>query len=88
MLRITKFQENGSSVILKLEGKVADQWAALLEGECRTLLRHRKLVELDFSGVDFIDQSGVEVLRSLPHKQVKFLNAPGYIEELLGEGGR
>lgn len=85
MLRITKVQENGSGITLRLEGKIADQWAALLEGECRSVLRRRKVLRLDLAGVDFIDDQGVEVLRSLPCSHMTLINAPHFIEELLGE---
>jgi anti-anti-sigma regulatory factor len=83
MLRITKVENNGAPVTLKLEGKVSDQWAALLDGECRSLLSHRKEVCLDLSGVNFMDAGGVKVVKSLPRQQVRIVNAPGFIEELL-----
>lgn len=88
MLKITNIQENGVEVLLKLEGKITDQWAALLDGECRSFLRRKKAVYLECSKVDFIDDSGVEVLRSLPHRQVTILSAPEYLTELLQIGGR
>jgi anti-anti-sigma regulatory factor len=83
MLRITRVEDNGAPVTLKLEGKVSDQWAALLETECRSLLRHRKDVRLDFSGVSFVDAVGVKVVKSFPRQQVLIVNAPRFIEELL-----
>jgi anti-anti-sigma regulatory factor len=86
MLRITKEQENGSGVTLKLEGKITDQWAALLEGECRLLLRHDKQLQLDFAGVTYVDEGGLDVLHSLPSR-VRIVNAPGFIAELLRTGG-
>ncbi len=88
MLRITKITENGSPAILKLEGKLFDQWVALLEGECRALLRHKQTVLLDFSCVDYIDANGVEMVQSLPGKHVRVVNAPAFIEDLLGRGGK
>ena len=33
MLKITTIQESGTDVLLKLEGKITEQWAALLDGE-------------------------------------------------------
>lgn len=87
MLRITKIENNGAPVTLKLEGNVSDQWAALLEGECRLLLRHRKDLRLDFSGVNFMDASGVEVVKSLPRQHVQIINAPSFIQELLEKRG-
>jgi hypothetical protein len=41
MLKITTMEDDGTMVVLKLEGKVTEQWAALLDGECRAFLRHR-----------------------------------------------
>lgn len=88
MLKITKIQESRSDVLIKLEGKITEQWVALLDGECREYLRHKKAVFLDCTHVNFIDGRGVEVLRSLPHNQVSLMSAPGFITELLKIGGR
>jgi anti-anti-sigma regulatory factor len=88
MLKITKIQESRIDVLIKLEGKITDQWAALLDGECRAYLRQKKAVHLDCSHIDFIDARGVEVLNNLPRKQVNLMSAPGFITELLQIGGR
>jgi len=88
MLKITKIQESGSDVLIKLEGKITEQWAALLDGECRSYLRRKKALYLDCSDVHFIDGTGIEVLRSLPDKHVSIIGAPGFITELLQTGGR
>ncbi len=87
MLKITKIQESKSDVLLKLEGKITEQWAALLDGECRTILRQQKAVYLDCSHVDFIDARGVEVLKNFPRSQVTLMSAPGFVTELLQSGG-
>lgn len=88
MLKITTIQESGSDVLLKLEGKITAQWAALLDGECRSFLRQKKLVYLDCSQVDFIDQRGVEVVNNLPPARVTLISAPGFVTELLQIGGQ
>ena len=88
MLKITKIQESRSDVLLKLEGKITEQWAALLDGECRVLLREKKAVYLDCTNVDFIDARGVEVLKGFPRTQVTLMSAPGYMTELLQIGAR
>lgn len=88
MLRITKVQENGTKVVLKLEGKITDEWATLLDGECRAALRNRNRVELDCAAVNFLDEKGIEVLKNLPRKQVTLIGAPEYVTELLQIGGR
>ncbi len=88
MLKITKIQESRSDVLLKLEGKITAQWAALLDGECRVLLREQKAVHLDCSHVDFIDARGVEVLNNFPQSQVTLMSAPIFVTEMLRIGGR
>ena len=88
MLKITKLEESASEVLLKLEGKVTEQWAALLDGECRAYLRQKKSVFLDCSHVDYIDARGVEVLNAFPHSHVTLMSAPALMTELLQIGGR
>jgi len=88
MLKITKIQESGRDVLLKLEGKITAQWAALLDGECRSFLRQKKAIYLDCSNVNFIDGKGVEVLNNFPQKHVTLMSAPAFVTELLQIGGR
>lgn len=88
MLKITTIQESASDVILKLEGKIAEQWAALLDGECRAYLRKKKAVYLDCSRVEYIDRRGVEVVNNFPRKHVTLMSTPALITELLHIGGR
>ena len=88
MLKITNIQESGVDVLLRLEGKITEQWAALLDGECRSFIRQKKTVFLDCSNVSFVDGKGVEVLRNFPRTQVTLISAPGYVTELLQIGGQ
>ncbi|MBX3335938.1 MAG: hypothetical protein KF876_17535 [Nitrospira sp.] len=88
MLKITKIQESTSGVLLKLEGKITEQWAALLDGECRSYLRQRKSVQLDCSHVEYIDARGIEVVNNLPRKHVTLMSTPAFVTELLQIGGR
>ena len=88
MLKITKIQESGRDVLLKLEGKITEQWAALLDGECRAYLREHKAVFLDCSHVDYVDKRGVEVLNAFPHSHVTLVSTPAFVTELLQIGGR
>ncbi len=88
MLKITKMEDNGATVVLKLEGKVTDQWAALLDEECRSLLGSGKRLLLHCTDVQFLDDRGADVLRNLPSQQVTLMGAPGFVTELLETGGR
>ncbi|MFO0773082.1 MAG: hypothetical protein U0172_00280 [Nitrospiraceae bacterium] len=86
MLKITTVRENDHEVLLKLEGTIAAQWAALLDGECRQLLRRHKRVTLDCSAVAFIDARGVEVMNHFPSTQVTLLHLQTFLLGLLQEG--
>jgi ABC-type transporter Mla MlaB component len=88
MLRISKTSESARNVLLLLEGKVTQQWAALLDSVCRAYLRKSKTVELDCAHVDFVDESGLQVLKNLRGNQVTLKSPPGFIVELLKNGGR
>lgn len=87
MLKITTIRENRSEVLLKLEGKITEQWAVLLDGECRAFLQSKDVVFLDCSDIAFIDTRGVEVLKHFPRQQVTLISAPSYLTELLQNGG-
>ena len=86
MLKITITRETVGEVHLILEGKIAEQWAALLDGVCRSHLRKHQTVQLDCAHVEFVDAGGVEVLRNLPLRDVKLVRAPKFITQLLSEG--
>ena len=83
MLRITRTSENGSPVTLKLEGKIHAEWVSLLQQECQTLVREKKDVLLDFAEVTYMDIQGIKLIRSLPARSIRIINAPAFIEELL-----
>ncbi len=88
MLKITKIEENGTTVVLKLEGKIMEQWAVLLDGECRAFLRNHKTLLLDCAGVNFLDGRGIDVLKNLSLNEVTIIGAPGFVTELLRTGGQ
>lgn len=88
MLKITTIQESKRDVLLKLEGKIIDSWAALLDGECRSLLRQQKAIHLDCSQVDYIDEKGIDVLNRLPKQHVILVSTPGFVTGLLQIGDR
>jgi hypothetical protein len=85
MLRITKLEENGAGVMLKVEGQVVSDWVSELEHECRrwgTLPVH---VCLDFRDVTWIDRHGLRRLRALCGAAVEIVNCPPLIQELLDQ---
>jgi anti-anti-sigma regulatory factor len=88
-LRITCNEESGSRALLRLEGRLAAEWAALLERECFGVLRSRGAVSLDLGSVNFVDRAGVQVLERLSHAGVEIRCRSGPVTSVLeGEGVR
>ena len=86
-LRITRKTGSRSRATLVLEGKVAAEWATLLERECSDLLRSFGSVSLDLASVSFVDQAGVRTLRRLSRTGVEIRCRPGPVASVLeGEG--
>jgi anti-anti-sigma regulatory factor len=86
-LRITRGEGSRSRATLKLEGRIAAEWAGLLERECGGLLRSRITVSLDLAGVTFVDQAGVHAIERLSRRGVVIRCRPGAVASVLeGEG--
>lgn len=61
-------------------------WVPLLREECLRLLKKRTTVRLDFSGVTFVDDRGVEMLKGIAGKGIKLVHCSPLIDTLLREG--
>ncbi len=73
--------------MLKLEGSVVAEWAALLDRECSDLLRSPGSVSLDLAGVRLVDRAGVEALARLSRAGVEIRCRSGPVASVLeGEG--
>jgi len=86
-LRITRKKRSRSRATLVLEGRVATEWADLLERECSDLLRSELAVNLDLAGVTFVDRAGVRTLRRLSRKGVEIRCRPGPVASVLEAEG-
>lgn len=87
MLRITTVEPEieGRPVTLKLEGRLVGPWVDELRDVARDALSASRRLDLDLSGVRFVDAAGVELLRELHGEQAALRGAAGYVEELLRE---
>ena len=84
MLRITRMDPNGDGVVLKLEGRVADQWVDLLQDTCE---RHRgetgAPVTLDLSSVTSVSREGTDLFIRLRRGGVRCVYPSPYLRELV-----
>ncbi len=87
MLRITVTQSTASLRQLKLEGRVTGPSVAELRRQCESALArndHNSLT-LDLADVSFIDNDGVDLLRTLSHHNVTVARCSPFVAELLKE---
>jgi anti-anti-sigma regulatory factor len=87
VLRITQNEGSDSGAILRLEGRVVAEVAAVLEQECFELLKSRAEVSLDLTGVSFIDLAGIEVLQRLNLAGAEILCQSGAVASVLEGAG-
>jgi anti-anti-sigma regulatory factor len=84
MLKITETYSDENTVTLKLDGKMVGALVSDLEKLC---LHHRneegKTIILDFSGVTFIDNYGLSMLKKIKDNRVTMVNYSLFIETLL-----
>jgi hypothetical protein len=83
VLRISSEDEMGPVVRLKAEGTIRGDWVPLLEGECLCHLGSLRMVELDVTGIGFVDREGAAMVRSLVDKGVRLVGASALFEALL-----
>ena len=84
MLKITETSKEEKTVTLRLDGKISDDWIRELERVC---LHYRdeenKIVVLDFSGVTFIDDNGVRMMKKIKNDQIRIINCSLFIRSCL-----
>ena len=83
MLRIERLNEDDARVTLKLDGRIAGQWVAILEEECIRVLKEQKQLILDCAEVSFIGQEGIEMLAKLKGGCVRCVNCSPFVQAIL-----
>jgi ABC-type transporter Mla MlaB component len=78
MLKITEREG-----FLLLEGRIAERWVPELERAAANCLRKNPSLELDLSGVRYVDAAGAELLGRLAARSVALRGHSGYLAELL-----
>ena len=91
MLKITSTVLSPYEIALRLDGRVAGQWVALLRESAESALAEGVKLTIDLQNISYIDCEGIAVLRSLIDRGVDPINAPLFIVEQIkkckeGEG--
>jgi ABC-type transporter Mla MlaB component len=81
MLRITNKME-GRRTLLVLEGRLVGEWVEVLNEECTAQIKKGRALSLDFSGLTFVDQDGIALLRQLKELNTSFIECPAFVAAL------
>ena len=85
MLKITAMSVDDETVALKLEGRIVGQWVHEVHRECEKGLAGGSKVILDLSGVTFVDDQGIKVLKALKEDRVLLVRCSPFLSALLEE---
>jgi len=81
MLRISPLQSSGATVLL-LEGKLLEPWLDELQ-RAVTAAGRKNSVQLDLSGLDFVDPAGAILLATLQRSGVTLRAASPFVAGLV-----
>lgn len=83
MLRITVKKEGKKTRVLRLEGKICQEWIKELEAEISQGLDEGKKIILDFSEVGFMDEEAADMINRFPLQNVEKRNGSLFIRTML-----
>ena len=85
MMKVTHVAEDEQGVTLKIEGQIGGEWVDVLQKECKLCLEKKAQLILDFSGVSYIDASGIRALKKMDQNRVTLMGASLFLSGLLKE---
>ena len=83
MLRITQTQGASGKVNLTLEGRLVGPWVAELKSAVTAAGLSASSVNLELSGVRFVDAEGLALILGLQDQGVRLRDASPFVRELL-----
>lgn len=91
MLKITRAVLSKHDTTLRLDGRIAGQWVALLKDSAESVLEEGAKLTIDLKNISFIDCEGIALLKSLIKRGVDAVNAPLFVADQIrkckdGEG--
>jgi RNA polymerase sigma-70 factor (ECF subfamily) len=83
MMRVTKIDGTAERPTLRVEGRLTQQTAEELRVECDAAMARYGSLELDVSGLQFADGTGVDLLRRLERNGAFLAHRSGLVDALL-----
>lgn len=81
MLKITRAVLARHEVTLQLDGRLAGQWVELLRDTAKSVLDEGLRLNVDLKNICFVDCEGIELIRSLIERGVRYVNTPLFVVE-------
>lgn len=81
MLKITRAVLSKEEITLRLDGRVAGQWAELLRDSAESVLDEGLTLNVDLTNISFIDCQGIAVIKDLIERGVHHVNPPLFVAE-------
>jgi hypothetical protein len=83
VLRISRIDQKGAGLCLRVEGRLSGDWVALLEDELADASRTTPSLALDLAAVDFASLQATEMLRAATARGVKIVACSPFLAKLL-----
>ncbi|MBQ26735.1 MAG: hypothetical protein CMH81_01120 [Nitrospiraceae bacterium] len=85
MLRVTAKgkTKNANTVRLVLEGQLRGDWCAMLEQVCHEFLGQGVVVTMDMSGVSYVDDRGVRLLKEQLASRTTIIGCNMFVQALI-----
>ena len=87
VLRITRYEGSDFGAIMRLDGRLVAEEAALLERECAVLFAGPAGVSLDLVGISFVDRAGIKALKRLSRAGAEIRCPSGPVASVLVGAG-
>ena len=88
MIRVTRIAASDGVETLRVEGRLTHETVEELRMACEAVLTEQGSLELDVSGLRFVDPKGVALLHGLERRGSRLAGSSGFIEELLRDRDR
>jgi RNA polymerase sigma-70 factor (ECF subfamily) len=88
MMRVTRLATGNGTEMLRVEGRLTHETAEELRMACEAVLTKNLSLQLDVSGVQFVDPAGVALLRHLEERGTRLAGCSGFVDQMLREPAR
>jgi RNA polymerase sigma-70 factor, ECF subfamily len=88
MIRVTRIAGGDDAETVRVEGRLTHETVEELRMACEAVLTEQRSLQLDVSGLKFVDPTGVALLHGLERRGSRLEGCSGFINELLRERER